>query len=57
LYRVTCDGDTQDLAAFCLRLINEGIVPRVAVPFQNESERQRTNRLKSEVGDFKHPRS
>jgi transcriptional regulator with XRE-family HTH domain len=58
LYRAACDADRKDLAAYFLGLINAGIVPRVAVPFRNESERESIQALQAILYDarFEHLR-
>jgi transcriptional regulator with XRE-family HTH domain len=58
LYRAACDADRKDLAAFFLQLINAGIVPKVAVPFQSESERESIQALQAILYDarFEHLR-
>lgn len=58
LYRVACEAGRKDLAAFFLQLINAGIVPRVAVPFQSESERDAIHAVQAILHDarFQHLR-
>jgi transcriptional regulator with XRE-family HTH domain len=58
LYRAACDAERKDLAAFFLQLINAGIVPKVAVPFQSESERESIQALQTILYDarFEHLR-
>jgi transcriptional regulator with XRE-family HTH domain len=58
LYRAACDAERKDLAAFFLQLINAGIVPKVAVPFQSESERESIHALQAILYDarFEHLR-
>jgi transcriptional regulator with XRE-family HTH domain len=58
LYRAACDAERKDLAAFFLQLINAGIVPKVAVPFQSESERESIQALQAILYDarFEHLR-
>ena len=58
LYRAACAADRKDLAAFFLQLINAGIVPKVAVPFQTESERENLQALQAILYDdrFQHLR-
>ena len=58
LYRAACDAGRKDLAAFFLQLINAGIVPQLAVPFQTESERENLRALQAILYDarFQHLR-
>jgi transcriptional regulator with XRE-family HTH domain len=58
LYRCACDADRKDLAAYFLMLINAGIVPKVAVPFQSESERDTIRAVQTILNDtrFQHLR-
>jgi transcriptional regulator with XRE-family HTH domain len=58
LYRAACEAGRKDLAAFFLQLINAGIVPQVAVPFQTESERENLRAVQAILYDsrFRHLR-
>jgi transcriptional regulator with XRE-family HTH domain len=58
LYRAACEAECKDLAAFFLQLVNAGIVPKVAVPFQSESERESIQALQAVLYDdrFQHLR-
>jgi transcriptional regulator with XRE-family HTH domain len=58
LYRAACEAGRKDLAAFFLQLINAGIVPQVAVPFQTESEHANLQALQAILYDarFQHLR-
>jgi transcriptional regulator with XRE-family HTH domain len=59
LYRAAIDAGRKDLADFFLMLINAGIVPKVAVPFQSESERESIQALQAILYDarFEHLRA
>jgi transcriptional regulator with XRE-family HTH domain len=58
LYRLSCEIGRKDLAEYFLQLINAGIVPQVAVPFQNESERDTIRAVQAILNDarFEHLR-
>jgi transcriptional regulator with XRE-family HTH domain len=47
LYRAAIDAGRKDLAGFFLMLINAGIVPKVAIPFQNDAERESIQALQA----------